>query len=117
MRFDVRIYTDQSGVFGFLQSYAARLEYIKENDFIFGICADVHHEEGKDETWRMKAFVTGALERRAEFIIQLGDFVNANDAGRRMLEVYNCFPGSKYHVLSNHDTEHGGIEKGAIRSF
>ena len=81
-----------------------------EKDFIFGICADVHHEEGKDESWRMKAFVEEAKARGAEFIIQLGDFINANEAGRRMLEVWNSFPGRKYHVLGNHDTEHGGKE-------
>ena len=79
-----------------------------EKDFIFGICADVHHEEGKDECWRMKKFVDEARERGCEFIIQLGDFINANEAGKRMLDVWNSFPGPRYHVLGNHDTEHGG---------
>jgi len=81
-----------------------------EKELLFGICADVHHEEGKDERWRMKAFVEEAERRGAEFIIQLGDFINANKAGEEMLKVWNSFPGKKYHVLGNHDTEHGGKE-------
>lgn len=77
-------------------------------EVLFGICADVHHKTGKDETWRMKAFVDEANARKADFIIQLGDFILPDDSGKEMMDVWNTFQGAKYHVLGNHDTERGG---------
>lgn len=84
-------------------------------DIIFGICADVHQTEKRDATSRMKAFIDEANERKADFIIQLGDFVLPDAAGRRMLDEWERFEGPKYHVLGNHDTEHGG--KKAVMAF
>lgn len=78
-------------------------------EFVFGICADVHHGLwGVDETWRMEKFVNEARERNADFIIQLGDFICPDELGKKLLNVWNSFEGGKYHVLGNHDTELGG---------
>ena len=84
-------------------------------DIIFGVCADVHHHEHKDEKWRMEKFVAEANERKADFIIQLGDFVMPDKSGEEMLAVWNKFKGSKYHVLGNHDTEQGGGKENMMR--
>ncbi len=81
-----------------------------KKEILFGICADVHHLKDKDEKWRMEKFVKEANERKADFIIQLGDFILPDQSGKEMLEVWNKFEGEKYHVLGNHDSEHGGKE-------
>ena len=77
-----------------------------KKEILFGICADVHHGTRSDERWRMKRFVEEAAERKADFIIQLGDFVSADRTGREMLDVWERFDGPRYHVLGNHETEH-----------
>ena len=77
-------------------------------DLLFGICADVHHEENHDNCWRMQKFVDEAKARKADFIIQLGDFTAPNEMGRQLLEVWNQFEGPRYHVLGNHDNVYLG---------
>ena len=82
-----------------------------KKEILFGICADVHHGTRSDERWRMKRFVEEAAERKADFIIQLGDFVSADRTGREMLDVWERFDGPRYHVLGNHETEHATKEE------
>jgi len=84
-------------------------------EVLFGICADVHQSEARDATGKMQKFIDEANERKADFIIQLGDFLLPDDAGARLLKVWNGFAGPRYHVLGNHDTEHGGKE--AVMAF
>lgn len=81
-------------------------------EVLFGICADVHHQIDKDEKWRVEKFIREANERKADFIIQLGDFILPDKSGKEMLAVWNGFKGDKYHVLGNHDSvEKGGKEE------
>ena len=83
-----------------------------KNGVIFGVCADVHHGPPHgDERWRMQRFIDEANERKADFIIQLGDFVSINQAGREMLAVWERFGGPRYHVLGNHETERASKEE------
>lgn len=84
-------------------------------EVLFGICADVHQSEARDATGKMQKFIDEANERKADFIIQLGDFLLPDAAGARLLKVWNGFNGPRYHVLGNHDTEHGGKE--AVMAF
>jgi len=86
-----------------------------KDEILFGICADVHQAADNDQSDRMKKFVDEAAERKADFIIQLGDFVLPDAPGQKLLDVWNQFEGPKYHVLGNHDTEHGG--KDAVMAF
>jgi len=76
-----------------------------KKDILFGICADVHHGTRSDERWRVERFVKEAEERRADFIIQLGDFTSFSPEGQSVTEIFNSFPGPHYHVLGNHETE------------
>ena len=74
-------------------------------DIIFGICADVHHSKDFDERWRLEKFIAEARERKADFIIQLGDLTSFSDEGREIAKLFNSFEGPHYHVLGNHETE------------
>ena len=76
-----------------------------QKDIIFGICADVHHSKDFDERWRLEKFLAEAKERKADFIIQLGDLTSFSDEGREIAKLFNSFEGPHYHVLGNHETE------------
>lgn len=82
-----------------------------KKDIIFGMCADVHQNNNPDVDERMKKFIHEANERKADFIVQLGDFALPDEGGKKLLNVWNQFDGPKYHVLGNHDTEHYGKKK------
>lgn len=71
----------------------------------FAICADVHHDLIFDAEERMRKFIKVASEGDAEFIIQLGDFCMPFERNSPFLEIWNSFPGGKYHVLGNHDMD------------
>lgn len=78
---------------------------------LFGICADVHQSPGyADNAWRVEKFIGEANERKADFIIQLGDFVCPDASGQRVVDIWNRFKGPRYHVLGNHDAEFAGKE-------
>ena len=76
-----------------------------QKDIIFGVCADVHHSKDFDERWRLEKFLAEAKERKADFIIQLGDLTSFSDEGREIAKLFNSFEGPHYHVLGNHETE------------
>ena len=79
--------------------------YYMQKDLLFGLCADVHHSKDFDERWRLEKFLAEAKERKADFIIQLGDLTSFSDEGREIARLFNSFEGPKYHVLGNHETE------------
>lgn len=71
----------------------------------FGIISDLHHMQfGKSEEPRLKAFMDEVLKSSPDFIVQCGDFCRPQKAEGIMNE-WNRFKGSKYHVLGNHDMD------------
>lgn len=82
-----------------------------KNDIIFGICADIHHGTlGVDERWRVERFVKEAEERKADFVIQLGDLSPFPQKAQEAAAIFNSFTGPCYHVLGNHETENSDKE-------
>ncbi len=80
-------------------------------DILFGICADIHHGTlGADERWRVERFVKEAEERKADFIIQLGDLSAFPTKAQEAAAIFNSFAGPHYHVLGNHETENSDKE-------
>ena len=74
-------------------------------EILFGICADVHHSTVRDEKWRVEKFIAEANDRKADFVIQLGDLTNFSNAGLEVAQLFQNFNGPCYHVLGNHETE------------
>jgi 3',5'-cyclic-AMP phosphodiesterase len=80
----------------------------------FGVISDVHYGvldwarpgTGMVELDFVRAFLDDMRERNVNFIIQLGDFCKPSD-GQPMLDLWNTFPGRKYHVLGNHERDGG----------
>lgn len=67
-----------------------------------GIIADVH-----DQPERLQAFIDKAVDEKPDFIIQLGDLSNGKpESNEMMLTVWDSYPGTKYHVLGNHELDH-----------
>ena len=80
-------------------------------DILFGVCADIHHGTlGVDEQWRIERFVKEAEERKADFIIQLGDLSAFPQKAQEAVAIFNSFSGPSYHVLGNHETERSDKE-------
>ena len=68
----------------------------------FGIITDVH-----DDTTRIRAFIDQAKAEKPDFIIQLGDLSNGKMvSNQNMLKIWNSYPGTKYHVLGNHELDY-----------
>lgn len=80
----------------------------------FGVISDVHYGvldwarpgTGKVELDFVRAFLADMRQQQVDFIIQLGDFCKPSD-GQPMLDLWNTYPGPKYHVLGNHERDGG----------
>ncbi len=71
----------------------------------FGLIADLHREIMHDAPQRLEAFLAAARKRKADFIISLGDFCHSRQAHEDVRAIWNSFPGGRYLVLGNHDTD------------
>ena len=71
----------------------------------FGIIADLHREIMHDAPQRLTAFIQAAREQNADFIVSLGDFCHSLEAHEDVRTIWNSFPGGRYLVLGNHDTD------------
>ncbi len=80
---------------------------IKENNkpLRFGIVADVHKDLMPDADARLEKFISEAIDRQVDFIIQMGDFCMADPRNQEFLKIWETFKGPKYHVLGNHDMD------------
>ncbi|PYI56165.1 metallophosphoesterase family protein [Paenibacillus flagellatus] len=71
----------------------------------FGIMADVHHDFSYRAEERLETFIRDMERAGVDFIVQLGDFCFPIPENRPFLQLWNRFPGPKYHVLGNHDMD------------
>lgn len=71
----------------------------------FGIVTDVHKDLMPDADKRLETFIEKAIEREADFIIQMGDFCMAEPKNKDFLKTWNAFKCPKYHILGNHDMD------------
>lgn len=76
-----------------------------QNIIRFGVISDVHQDLQHDAAKRLQTFIDAATDWNPDFIIQLGDLSHGEDL-RTIKSVWEKFPGAKYSVLGNHDTDH-----------
>lgn len=79
-----------------------------------GIITDVHGGTQKDAPQRLQAFIDRAVKEKPDFIIQLGDLTHGKDMDV-MLDIWNSYPGPKYHVIGNHELDYAGKEEILVR--
>lgn len=80
----------------------------KKKDVVrIGMATDIHVPTMHDSEYRMTTFIGAMKKERPDFIIELGDFITPNPAWDKCMEIWNSFPGEKYHVIGNHEMDAG----------
>lgn len=82
-----------------------------------GVISDVHQDVMHDGVDRITAFVDAMTHRGAQAIINLGDFCVPHPRNDTFLARWNTFPGEKFHVLGNHDTDGGYRREQAVEYY
>ena len=82
----------------------------------FGICADIHKDIMHDGDERLKTFIDEVKKKDLDFIIQLGDFCRPYDYNQDFMDIWNSYPGKKYHVIGNHDMD-GGFTRDQVVEY
>ena len=72
-----------------------------------GMITDVHQDIMHDATERITAFVDDMNTKRADLVLNLGDFCVPKPANQPFLDAWNKFAGPRFHVLGNHDMDGG----------
>lgn len=75
----------------------------------FGVVTDVHQDLQVDAAKRLQAFIDAAKEWDPDFIVQLGD-LSHGEGLETIRDIWEQFPGKRYSVLGNHDTDHSTKE-------
>lgn len=87
---------------------------VKESKVRFGICSDVHLPTMHDSEYRITTFIDSMKAANPDFIIELGDFGIPRPEYAPYFEIWNSFPGPKYHVIGNHEMDGGTTMEEAL---
>ena len=79
-----------------------------------GICTDVHLPTMHDSEYRITTFIDVMKKEKPDFIIELGDFGILDPKYAKYFEIWNSFPGDKYHVIGNHEMDGGTSREKAV---
>lgn len=71
----------------------------------FAVVSDIHTDIMHDGEKRLQDFLAAATKNKVDFIIELGDFCHAKSSNKPFLNLWNQYPGDKYHALGNHDMD------------
>ncbi len=71
------------------------------------MCSDVHLPTMHDGAQRLTTFLDSMKTAKADFIIELGDFVTPADKYASAFALWKDYPGTKYNVMGNHETDAG----------
>lgn len=71
----------------------------------FGIIADLHQDFTFDAPQRLQAFINEMNHLKPDFILELGDFCCPIEKNKVIADIWNGFPGPKYHVIGNHEMD------------
>ncbi len=90
--------------FSLITSYSCQKDYSKVK---IGMCSDVHLPTMHDSKYRISTFIDSMKIENPDFIIELGDFATPAKKYEAFFDVWNSFPGDKYHVIGNHEMDGG----------
>jgi 3',5'-cyclic-AMP phosphodiesterase len=79
----------------------------KYNTVKIGLCTDVHLPTMHDSEYRITTFIDAMKKEKPDFIIELGDFLTPEPKYAKYYDIWNSFPGDKYHVIGNHEMDGG----------
>jgi predicted phosphodiesterase len=75
-----------------------------------GLCTDVHLPTMHDSEYRMTTFIKSMKAEKPDFILEMGDFEIPDPKFAYLVDIWNSFPGEKFHVIGNHEMD-GGTSK------
>ncbi len=75
-----------------------------------GLCTDVHLPTMHDSEYRMTTFINSMKAEKPDFILEMGDFEIPDQKLAYLVDIWNSFPGEKFHVIGNHEMD-GGTSK------
>jgi calcineurin-like phosphoesterase family protein len=79
-----------------------------------GMCSDVHLPTMHDSEYRLRSFIDSMTLAKPDFIIELGDFGTPAEKYASFFDIWNSFPGEKYHVIGNHEMDGGYTRSEAL---
>ena len=80
-----------------------------------GMCSDVHLPTMHDSEYRIKTFIDSMKIADPDFIIELGDLGTPADKYAGYFDIWNSFPGDKFHVIGNHEMDGGYSRQDAVQ--
>ena len=78
------------------------------------MCSDVHLPTMHDSEYRIQTFIDSMKIAKPDFIIELGDFGTPAKKYAGFFDIWNSFPGDKYHVIGNHEMDGGYSREEAV---
>lgn len=78
------------------------------------MCSDVHLPTMHDAEFRINAFIDSMKIAKPDFIIELGDFGIPDERYEPYFDIWNSYPGPRYHVIGNHEMDGGTSLEEAI---
>ncbi len=78
------------------------------------MCSDVHLPTMHDAEYRISSFIDSMKIARPDFIVELGDFGIPDEKYAPYFDIWNSFPGPKYHIIGNHEMDGGTSLEEAI---
>jgi len=84
------------------------------NTVKIGMCSDVHLPTMHDSEYRITKFIDSMKNAQPDFIIELGDFGTPDPKYAHFFDIWNSFPGDKYHVIGNHEMDGGTAREVAV---
>ena len=101
-------------IFGIVQFNGNVISAQKYNSVKIGMCTDVHLPTMHDSEYRITTFIDAMKKEKPDFIIELGDFCTPEQKYAQYFDIWNSFPGDKYHVIGNHEMDGGTSREKAI---
>ena len=81
----------------------------------FGLCTDVHLPTMHDSEYRITTFIDSMKIAKPDFILEMGDFGTPEKKYAPLFDIWNSFPGPKYHVIGNHEMDGGTTLDQAVK--
>ncbi|MBL7973168.1 MAG: metallophosphoesterase, partial [Prolixibacteraceae bacterium] len=101
-------------ILAFLLLITSGLSAKKYDKVRIGMCTDVHLPTMHDAEYRITTFINAMKAEKPDFIIELGDFAIPGEKYAPFFDIWNSFPGEKYHVIGNHEMDGGTSKEKAL---
>jgi len=88
----------------------------KADKIRIGLCTDVHLATMHDSKYRLTTFIDSMKIAKPDFIIELGDFETPKKGFAAFFDIWDSFPGDKYHVIGNHEMDDGISRQTALEN-